>query len=112
MQIANLEPGFAKVIAQILRCPLGQRRDENALALLDPLPAKLHRLVDLILERTHRNIRVEQAGRANDLLDDEMSSARVNIERFNRLIRAGGADLLPLAGHSKRNGLVLSDLCS
>ena len=39
---------------------------------LDPLAAELDGLVDLTLERSQADDRIEQAGRADDLLDDQI----------------------------------------
>ncbi len=51
VQITHLQSDIAQIIRQIFGRALGQRGDQNALLLFDALPAKLDRLVDLILER-------------------------------------------------------------
>ena len=88
VQIAHFQSDIAQVIGQIFRRAFGQGGDENALLLFHPLPAKLDRIVDLVLERLERDLRIEQAGRANDLLDDERRARRVDIEFLRRLVGA------------------------
>ena len=80
VQVAHLQPDIAQVVGKILRRAFGQRGDEHALVLFDALPAKLQRVVDLRLERPDGDLRIEQARRANDLLDDQRRARRVHIE--------------------------------
>jgi hypothetical protein len=49
------------------------------------LTAQLDRLVDLILERLHRDFRIEKARGPNDLLDHERRARRVHIKFVGRL---------------------------
>ena len=88
VQVAHLQADVAQVIGQVFRGALGQRGDEHALLLLDALAAELDRLVDLILQRPERDLRIEQAGRPDDLLDDQRRARRVDIEFFDGLVGA------------------------
>ena len=47
---------------------------------LDALAAELQRLVDLVFERADGDPRIEQAGGADDLLDDERSAGGADVE--------------------------------
>src|SRR5438477_11955873 len=77
MEIANFQSYIAQIVSEIFRGSLGQRRHQNALAFFHPLATKLHCFVDLILERLHRDFRVEKSGRPNDLLYYERRARRV-----------------------------------
>jgi len=50
------------------------------------LPAKLDRIVDLILERFDRDFRIEKSGRPNDLFDNQWRSGIANLEFLGRLV--------------------------
>ena len=88
VQVTHFQADIAQVIGQIFRRAFRQGGDEDALVLFHPLPAKLDRVVDLVLERLDRDLRIEQAGRPNDLLDHERRARRVNVELLRRLIGA------------------------
>jgi hypothetical protein len=87
MQVANLQPHIAQIISEIFRGSFGQRRYENTLALFHALATKLDCLVDLVLKRLHRDFRIEQSGRPNDLFDDKWRTRRVRIKLLRWLIR-------------------------
>ena len=49
VQIAHFQSDIAQIIGQIFSCAFRQRCNQHALLLFDALPAKLDRIVDLIL---------------------------------------------------------------
>jgi hypothetical protein len=73
VQVADFEVEIAQVVGQVLRRALRERGDEHALALFDALAAQLDGFVDLAFERLDGDDGIEQAGRADDLLDDQRS---------------------------------------
>jgi hypothetical protein len=73
VQVADFEVQIAQVVREILGGAFGERGDEHALALFDALAAKLDGFVDLAFERLDGDDGIEQAGGADDLLDDERS---------------------------------------
>ncbi len=88
VQITHLQSHIAQIIRQIFGRALRQRRNENALLFFDPLPAKLNRLIDLVLERFQGDSRIEQSRWPNNLLDHEWCSRGMNVEFFGRLVRS------------------------
>ena len=59
----------AQVFRQLLRHALGQCRYQHALILLDAFDDFRHQVVHLAAGGAHDDLRVDQAGRAHDLLD-------------------------------------------
>src|SRR5207249_10692477 len=53
MDVADLDADVLKVVGQVLRHLLGERRDEDALVHLDALANLVQEVVDLIARRTH-----------------------------------------------------------
>ena len=60
-----------EIFGQVLRHPLGQRRHKAAIAFGGGVAALLHQIVDLMLDRPDFDGRIDQAGRANDLLGED-----------------------------------------
>ena len=56
---------------QILGHPLGQRGDEGAIALSRGLLGLVDQIVDLVLDRLDLDRRIDQPGRADDLLGED-----------------------------------------
>ena len=79
MQIAHLQSDIAQIIGKIFGGAFRQCRDQNALVFLHPLPAKLNRFIDLILQRLDRNSWIEQTSRSNNLLNHERRPGRMRI---------------------------------
>ena len=88
VEIADFQADVAQVIGEIFGRAFGEGGDEDALVQFDALAAELDGFVDLFFERADGDPRVEQAGGADDLLDDE---AR---------IRGGDVEILPAARSS------------
>ena len=77
----TLMPELLEVVGQVLGHLLGQRRDQRPLAALRADPDLLEQVVDLALGRADRDARVDDAGRADELLDDPLAALE--------LVRAG-----------------------
>ena len=60
---------FHQVIGQVFCHPLGQRSHQCALSPLDALVDLAHQVLDLPLSGANEDLRIDQASRANDLLD-------------------------------------------
>ena len=71
----TLTPSSLQVVGQVLGHLLGEGRDQRALAALDPHADLLEQVVDLALGRPDRDRRVDDAGRADELLDDLLAAA-------------------------------------
>src|SRR5262249_58044208 len=69
MQISDPNSELLIVLCQILRHPLGQGRDEDALPALRPLPYLLQQIVNLPFHRPDLNGWIDEAGGPDDLLD-------------------------------------------
>ncbi len=90
VQIADFQADIAQIVRKILSRALGQRGDEDALADVDALAAKLDGSVDLAFQRLDRDLRIDEASGADDLLDNERRSRRDRIEcLLPGLARAG-----------------------
>ncbi len=70
VQVVDLHAQLLQVLGQVLRHALGQRGHQDALAFLHPLADLADQVVHLPLGRAHFHLGVDQAGRADDLLDD------------------------------------------
>ena len=82
VEVLDLDAQLLEVVGQVLGHLLGQRRDERPLAALDAAADLLEQVVDLAVGRPDGDRRVDDAGRADELLDDV---ARAALE----LVRAG-----------------------
>ena len=70
VQVADPDAVLQQVVGQVLGHLLGQRGDQDPLVLLRAQLDLVHQVVDLALGRLHHHLRVDQAGRADDLLDE------------------------------------------
>src|SRR5690606_15802138 len=84
VDVADLQAGALEAFGEVLRGFLGQRRDEDALALVHALAAEFDGFVDLAAERAQGDGGIEQAGRADDLLDNQWASRPGGIEGIDR----------------------------
>ena len=69
VQVADLEAHLEQVVRQVLAHLLRERRDQRALVALDALADLAHQVVDLVARLAHLDLRVDDPGRAHDLLD-------------------------------------------
>ena len=70
VQVPDADAELDEVVGEVLRHLLGERGDEHALVVLGPQVDLGDEVVDLALGRPDDDLRVHQAGRADDLLDD------------------------------------------
>ena len=70
VQVFYAQAGVGQVLREVLGRALGERGHERAVAARGGGADLLHDVVDLPLERTHLDGRVEEARRADDLADD------------------------------------------
>ena len=70
MQVLHLDPELAQVVGEVFGHALGERRDDRPLAAIDPDLDLLEQVVDLALGRADADRRVDDAGRADELLGD------------------------------------------
>ena len=70
VEVARLDPRLEQVVGQVLGHLLRQRRDEHALPDLLPTPDLTEQVVDLVLRRPELDLRVDDPGRADQLLGD------------------------------------------
>ena len=75
VHVAHPQPGLVQVFGQRLGHLLGQGRDQHALPLGGGVAALGHQIVDLVLGRADDAGRVDEAGRAHDLLDEDAAGA-------------------------------------
>ena len=68
VQVANADADLAEIGRQILGHALGERRDQNLVLLLDLFVDLTEQIVNLPLDRAHRNLGVQKTGRAYQLL--------------------------------------------
>src|SRR5690606_11922028 len=74
MQIPHANPDTLEEIGEVLRHPLREGGDEDALPALRAPPDLGEQVVDLSLHRPDFHDRVEQPRRADDLLDDHSAA--------------------------------------
>ena len=70
VQVADLEAHLEQVVREVLAHLLGERGDQRALVAVDALADLPHQVVDLVARLAHLDLGVDDAGRADDLLDD------------------------------------------
>ena len=87
-------PLLLEVPGEVLGEPLGQGRDQDALAALGPLADLAEQRRDLAAGRLDADDRVDQAGRADDLLDDLAAGHLDLVVAGRRRDEDAGAELL------------------
>jgi hypothetical protein len=75
VDVAHADAGFVQIFGQILGHALGQRGDQHALRLGRRVLAFGDDVVDLAFGRADDGDRVDQAGRADHLLDEDAAAA-------------------------------------
>ena len=90
VQVADLEAHLQQVVGEVLAHLLGQRGHQHALVLVDALADLVHEVVDLVARLAHVDLGVDDAGRADDLLDDSLGVRPLVLAR-------GGARRTPSA---------------
>ncbi len=85
VKVLHAQADVMKVLRQILRGLLGQRRDEGSFLAFGPLPDLLNQVVDLACQRPDLDRRVENAGRPDDLRD--RLAGHILLERTRRCRR-------------------------
>ncbi len=75
MDVADLEPGFVEVVGQVFGHALGQGGDQHAITGGDGVLTFSDQVVDLVVGRADQARRVEQPGRADDLLGEHTARA-------------------------------------
>ena len=90
VEVLDLDPELAQVVGQVLGHPLRERRDDRPLAAIDPAPDLLEQVVDLALGRADADRRVDDAGRADQLLDDPFALLELVRARAWRSCRSPG----------------------
>ena len=84
VQVAHPNPLLEQVVGQVLRHLLRERGDERALVRSRPPLDLADQVVDLALDRPNYDLRVDEAGRADDLLDDLLRDAQLVVARRRR----------------------------
>ena len=69
MHVTHLDARGFEIVGQVLGHLFGQSRDKHALTLGRARVDLTDQVVDLPVDRAHHDLRVKQAGRADDLLD-------------------------------------------
>ena len=70
VHVAHAHAHLLEVVGEILGHALGERRDEHALALPLAQPDLVEQIVHLAAHRANLDLRIDEARRADDLLDD------------------------------------------
>ena len=83
MQIAAADTDFGEIFGQIFGHSLRQSRDQHALTFLRADANLLEEVVDLALYRANFHFGIDEAGGANDLLDDHAAGP-------SEFVRTGG----------------------
>ncbi len=68
MQVTHLDAVVGQKLGELLGHPLGQHRDQHAVADLDALVDLGEHIVDLGASRTHLDFRIDEAGWTHELL--------------------------------------------
>ncbi len=98
MQIADTDTEFEEIVGEILGHLLGQRRDQHPFVTFGTRPDLADKVVDLTLGRLQDDLRIEQAGRTDDLLDHPVGTGHLVWPRCRREIHRladACAELLP-----------------
>ena len=80
----DLDPVLGEVVGEVLGHALGQRGDQDALVALDAGADLVEQVVDLALGGLDDDLRVDQAGGADDLLDHAVGLAQLVLARGRR----------------------------
>jgi hypothetical protein len=70
VQVADLEAHLEQVVREVLAHLLGQRGDQHALVAVHAHADLVHEVVDLVARLADLDVRIDDARRAHDLLDD------------------------------------------
>lgn len=70
MQVPHTDSEFEQVVGEVLGHLLGQGRHQYTLVAVGAFPDLVHQIVDLALGRFHHDLRVDQSGRSDHLLDE------------------------------------------
>ena len=71
VEVAHPHAGLLQVVGEVLRHPLGERGDQHPLLRLHPRADLVEQVVHLALHRADLDLGIDQAGRPDDLLDDD-----------------------------------------
>ena len=86
MQVLHLHAVLQQILGQILRHALGEGRDQHTLITLNAHANLLEQIINLPLGRLDHNLRVNQAGRANNLLHITISLRQLILTRSRRKV--------------------------
>ena len=86
MQVFDFDTTLQKIIRQILSHLLGERGDERTLVSVHTVLDFRKQIIDLPVNRTHVNLRVDKTGRTDDLFDDSIAQTKFIIARRCRQI--------------------------
>ena len=86
MQVFDFNATLQKIIRQILSHLLGERGDEHTLVSVYTVFDLRKQIIDLPVNRTHVNLRVDKTGRTNDLFDDSIAQTKFVVARRRRQI--------------------------
>jgi hypothetical protein len=86
VQIAHPHAGLGEVVGEFFGHLLGQRGHQDALVALGPRADLFEQVVDLPLGRLDDDLRVDEAGRADDLLDHAVCDAHLVLAGCGREI--------------------------
>ena len=81
MQILDLDASFEKIVGQVLGHLLGECGDQRAFVPCHPVLDLGKQVIDLAFHRTHVDLRVDKAGRSDDLFDHAIAQAELVIAR-------------------------------
>src|SRR5260221_6256288 len=84
VQVVDLDPHLPEVVREVLRHLLRQRRDDRPLAALDAEVDLREEVVDLPVGRPDVDLRIDQAGRADDLFDQDRRALQLVRSRCRR----------------------------
>ena len=84
VEVARANPGLEQVVGQVLGHLLRQRRHEHALARLLAAADLVQEVVDLVLGRPQLDLGVDQEGRPDQLLGDDLRVAQLERARRRR----------------------------
>src|SRR3954471_17242210 len=101
VQVAHAEAHLEQVVREVLGHLLRERRDQHALVLVHPHADLVHQVVDLVARLADLDGRVDDAGRADDLLDDLRRVAALELagrRRPEQQLRRDRHELVELLG--------------